>query len=254
MPKLFRPRLLPVMIFVAVLMLSVRIGAVWTGMEEMRALRVGQSAALAQANPAPGAAPGAGETAAEGAAETATGTPPADGAMPAGPTDAGAGAPGAAAPPEIGFDPYLDNPAAFTQSEIDLLQRLSERREQLDAKARELDQREALLRAAEGRIDRKIAEMKTLEESIQGLLTEHTAEERARLDRLVNIYKAMKPKDAAQIFNDMDLPLVVDIFMIMTERSSAAILAVMDPQKARAITNELAQRRSLPEPGSPAEG
>ncbi|HCF17137.1 MAG TPA: hypothetical protein DEV96_03625, partial [Rhodospirillum rubrum] len=143
-----------------------------------------------------------------------------------------------------------ENPAAFTQSEIDLLQRLSERREQLENRGRELDQREAMLRAAEGRIDRKIADMKGLETSIQGMLKQHTAEEQTRLERLVNIYKVMKPKDAARIFNDMDMPLIVDIFMLMTERNSAPILAEMDALKARSVTQELAHKQVLPEPGT----
>lgn len=157
------------------------------------------------------------------------------------------------APPDLGgLD--RENASSFTQSEIDLLQRLSERREQLEQRERGLDQREAMLRAAEGRIDRKIAEMKTLEESIQGLLKIHDDQEKQRLDRLVNIYKVMKPKDAARIFDDMELPLIVDIFMLMSERSTAPILAEMTPDKARAVTQELAHKQTLPEPGAPTKG
>ncbi|WP_413207045.1 MotE family protein [Rhodospirillum sp. A1_3_36] len=252
LPKL---RLLPVLIFMAVLTLSVRIGVVWNGVEEWR---VGQSEAMAQANVPAKPAPSAASNPA--AQQVAQASPPAGGADPAavppdGQTPAD-GQPQAAPdmpPSEVGgLD--RENASAFTQSEIDLLQRLSERRQQLEDRSRSLDQREAMMRAAEGRIDRKIAEMKTLEDSIQSLLKKHDEQEKQRLDRLVNIYKVMKPKDAARIFDDMELPLIVDIFMLMSERSTAPILAQMTPDKARAVTQELAHKQALPEPGVPVKG
>ncbi|MCF8502994.1 MAG: hypothetical protein K9H11_21200 [Rhodospirillum sp.] len=266
LPKL---RLLPVLIFVAVLTLSVRIGAVWNGVEE---LRLGQFEAMAQAQaqaqaqaPASNLAPAPANVVTTPAAvpeQLAQATPPAaDGTPPGGGGDPAAMPPvegdpmvdPSMAPPDLGgLD--RENASSFTQSEIDLLQRLSERREQLEQRERGLDQREAMLRAAEGRIDRKIAEMKTLEESIQGLLKIHDDQEKQRLDRLVNIYKVMKPKDAARIFDDMELPLIVDIFMLMSERSTAPILAEMTPDKARAVTQELAHKQTLPEPGAPTKG
>jgi flagellar motility protein MotE (MotC chaperone) len=239
MPKL---RLLPVLIFMAVLTLSVRIGAVWTGVE---ALRVGHGEAMAQQPaPPPASPPPVANPVAQ--ADPAAAPPPTGDAAPMEAVD----------PPPMPEMAPLDreNASAFTQSEIDLLQRLSERRQQLEERERGLDQREAMLKAAEGRIDRKIAEMKTLEDSIQALLKTHTDEERQRLDRLVNIYKVMKPKDAARIFDDMEMPLIVDIFMLMTERSTAPILAEMNPVKARAVTQELAHKQALPEPGTPTKG
>ncbi|CCG06832.1 MotE family protein [Pararhodospirillum photometricum] len=245
-----RVRLLPILIFLAVLMLSVRLGAVWDGVERLRTVEVGQSSALAQAATTPAATPA---TPAPSAAPSS--------AAPSAPAASGSSAPAmqtAAVPPASPQDhPVLsarDNPSAFTQSEIDLLQRLSERRAQLEGQAHELDQREAMLRAAEGRIDRKIAEMKSLESSIQTLLREKDAQEQARIDMLVNIYKTMKPKDAAAIFDNMDLPLIVDIFMLMKERSSASILAAMNPAKAREVTSELARKRMPQEGLAPSQG
>lgn len=239
-----RVRLLPILIFLAVLMLSVRLGAVWDGVERLRTVEVGQSSALAQAATTPAAPPPSSASAPAAPVPTPTAPTPAVQTAAAPPTNA----------PEAPPISARDNPSAFTQSEIDLLQRLSERRAQLESQAHELDQREAMLRAAEGRIDRKIAEMKSLESSIQTLLREKDAQEQARIDMLVNIYKTMKPKDAAAIFNNMDLPLIVDIFMLMKERSSASILAAMDPAKAREVTSELARKRMPQEGLAPSQG
>jgi flagellar motility protein MotE (MotC chaperone) len=137
-------------------------------------------------------------------------------------------------------------PPSFTQSEINLLQRLAERREEIDAMERELQTREALLQAAERRIGTRIEELKELEGVIKALLAEHSAQEQARIDQLVSIYATMKPKDAARIFNDLDMPILLRVIETMKERSSAAILAEMTPERAKQVTTELARRRALP--------
>jgi flagellar motility protein MotE (MotC chaperone) len=73
-------------------------------------------------------------------------------------------------------------------------------------------------------------------------LREQDAQEKARLERLVLLYQTMKPAEAANVLNGMDTPLVVDIFLLMRERNAAPILANMDPQKAREVTDALANR------------
>jgi flagellar motility protein MotE (MotC chaperone) len=57
----------------------------------------------------------------------------------------------------------------------------------------------------------------------------------------------MKPKDAARIFGELDMVVLLDVIERMKERKIAPILAEMNPQRAKAITIELAQRRGLPE-------
>ena len=56
----------------------------------------------------------------------------------------------------------------------------------------------------------------------------------------------MKPKDAARIFEQLDMVVLLDVIERMKERKSAPILAKMKPQRAKEITLELAQRRGLP--------
>ena len=239
-----RPRLLPVTIFVAVLMLTVRLGGLYEDFNRMNLaeVSVGQSAALAQN--AESAAPMAPEPA-----------PVPAGAEPAG----GAGLPpvsasqvgGQAPQPQASFDPAQD-PAAFTQSEIDLLQKLAERREQIEAREKELAMREGLLQAAETRIDRKVEELKTLQNTITDLLALYDEKEVEKVAQLVKIYATMKPKDAARIFNDLDMPILIQVMVNMKESKSAPILASMDPVKARALTEEMSRMRRLPNPDGTA--
>src|SRR5579862_3109776 len=123
-----------------------------------------------------------------------------------------------------------DDPQALSPSEIDVLQQLSQRRAALDQRAGELDQREVLLQATEKRSD----------------------EDDAHLQSLVKIYEAMKPKDAAQIFEQLDLPVLLSVLQRMKELKTAPILAAMDPTKAKVVTTALAQRRNRNDAGQGA--
>ena len=56
----------------------------------------------------------------------------------------------------------LNDPTLFTESDLDILQKLAARRELIDARSEELTLLEGLLGAAEKRIDKKILELKRL--------------------------------------------------------------------------------------------
>lgn len=135
---------------------------------------------------------------------------------------------------------------SFSQSELEVLQKLAERREELDNRERTIEQQAAVLKAAEAQIDAKISKLKELETSIKDLVGVYDKKERERLDNLVKIYSSMKPKDAARLFNEMDMGLMTRLFERMKESKSALILAEMDAGKATALTSELASKKKLP--------
>lgn len=133
-----------------------------------------------------------------------------------------------------------------TRKEIEYLQKLSERREQLDRRAQELDDRETVLTAVELRITERTNSLKKIEKTIEAALKKHDALEKAQLDSLVKIYSAMKPKDAAHIFNDLDDDVLLSIVENMKEKKMGAILAKMNLDKAKKLTVSLATRMKLP--------
>ena len=61
---------------------------------------------------------------------------------------------------------------------------------------------------------------------------------------LVKLYEAMKPRDAATIFNDLDMPVLLQVVDRMKEAKAAPVLAAMQPDKARDLTARLAQMRT----------
>lgn len=260
-----RVRLLPVVIFIAVLMLSVRLGGLWQDYTTIFAGGVSVAPSSAQAEsekdgvggrPAPSitrmqpplnGAAGAKEqiVAADGGQQIAQGG------------GNGSSNPSVAATPQGGNTPLgaasaasdpLKDPVNFTQSEIELLQKLAERREVIETRSQELAQREAMLNAAEGRIDRKIGELQQLQTTISGLLKKHDEQEQEKVAQLVKIYATMKPKDAARIFDALDMPILITVLENMKESKSAPILASMTAEKARLVTEEMSRRRAIPLP------
>jgi flagellar motility protein MotE (MotC chaperone) len=239
-----RPRLLPVLMFALVGMMTVKVGSVWNAFEVSvgtetlaQGETTGEQAAAEPPAPAEGTAP-ADNT------EQQAATPP---EAPAGEqpmTEDEAAAAEAAAAPE----PEVEDPFDYTDEEVDVLQQLAKRREELDLRARQLDEREALIQAAEQRMEQKMAELKALQATVEDLLKARSEEEEAELKSLVKMYENMKPKAAAKVFEEMDMDVLLDVVDRMNERKVAPILALVTPTRAKEITFELAQRRQLPMP------
>ncbi len=133
----------------------------------------------------------------------------------------------------------FQNNSAFTQSEINILQELAERREALDVRSEEIDKKALQLKVAESEIDKKLAQLKVYEEKLQKLINQYNEQERAQLATLVKMYSTMKPKDAARIFNTFEIDILVAILREMKPSSSSAILSQMDSIKAREVTTAL---------------
>lgn len=259
-----RLRLLPLLMFALVGMMTVKVGSVWNAFdvsigsetlaqgEEPAAPVAGEAKPAEQpATPAVAEqpAPAEGAVPAEAAGQQAATTPEA----PAG-AQAVTGQPmseeeaAAAAAAEAALDPEVDDPYAYTDEEVDVLQQLAKRREELDLRARQLDEREALILAAERRMEQRLAELKAIQATVEDLLKARSEQEEADLKSLVKMYENMKPKAAAKVFEEMDMDVLLDVVDRMNERKVAPILALVTPTRAKEITFELAQRRQLPLP------
>ena len=134
-----------------------------------------------------------------------------------------------------------------TRKEIEYLQKLANRRAELDRRAREIDDREKLLEVVELRIIERTNSLKKIVETIKAALQERDKREQAQLDSLVKMYSAMKPKEAARIFDDLEEEILVSIVENMKEKKMGAILAKMNLDKAKKLTISLATREKLPE-------
>ena len=202
------PRLLPMTVFCIGCLLA------------MKSVSLVRAAAPAAAPAAPAATP---------AAPTAPAPAP---AKPA----AAAPAPPAAAQAEQPAPPISD-------SERTVLLELRERRQELEARAQTLAAREAVLAAAERKIAARVDELKALQARLEALDTARKERDDASWRGLVKVYKTMKPRDAATIMNDLEMTVLLAVLDRMKEAKAASIMALMQPDKARQVTTELAQMR-----------
>ena len=237
-------RVLPVTIFVAALMLTVKISGIGGGFDgNPPALQV----APVLAQQAPGSAPAKSEDNAQESGQNGN----QDGQEAKKEDDKPKGE------DELEAEPDKDDPRApendptlMSQNEIDLLQQLAERREELEKNLQEMAVREGILNAAEQRIDRKIQELRGLQATIDNLIKKHDDQEENKIRSLVKIYENMKPKDAARIFEELDLDTLLLVAERMKERKLAPVMAQMNSSKAKDVTVKLSTLRSLPLPGA----
>jgi flagellar motility protein MotE (MotC chaperone) len=130
--------------------------------------------------------------------------------------------------------------------QAELAEDLVKQRKRLEERENILLQKEALLKAAEQELDHKYQELVALRKDIEDLLGKQSEEEDARIKSLVQIYENMKAKEAADIFNTLDIDILVSVISKMSERKVSPILAAMNTERARAVTILLAEQKQLP--------
>lgn len=145
-----------------------------------------------------------------------------------------------------------DNAAQETPDPAKVMFRgLEEKRQAIAEQRNMLEQEKKELRRYEEQIDEKLAALEVMKEQIQkdlALLEEKKSQKEqeqeaayeAKLNRLVKMYSGMKPKDAAQIVDEMTLEVAREIFLRMRETSASQILSFVDSQKAAKISERLA--------------
>jgi flagellar motility protein MotE (MotC chaperone) len=153
-----------------------------------------------------------------------------------------------AMPSTAADDPADDESETVSASEVDVLTSLTKRRKQLDEREQKIAMRENVITAATQRIDTRINELKALEAEIQKLLGQRDAEEQKQIASLVKTYSAMKPKDAARIFDTLDPDVRIAVAQLMKSDVLAPILAAMQATEAQKITVALANRMKVTTP------
>ena len=163
----------------------------------------------------------------------------------------------AAATPEVakpdGTVVYPDQTQPVSASERAILERLQARRQELEARAREIDIRESLLKAAEKRIESRVEELKAVESRITTATEQKNEAEAARFKGIVTMYESMKPKDAAKVFDRLEMSVLFEIASQIAPRKMSDILGLMSTEAAERLTIELARRAGADKSASAAD-
>ena len=169
----------------------------------------------------------------------------------------------AAAPPASGAPPAIEPQGApqtldlskpqMSAGERAVLESLVQRRQDLEARAREIDVRENLLKAAEQRVEARLQELTEAEARLNGAIKKRDEGEAAKFKNLVAMYENMKAKDAAKVFDRLDLRILIEVVSLMNPRRMSDILAQMSPEAAEKLTVEIANRSGPDRPPPAAE-
>lgn len=146
--------------------------------------------------------------------------------------------------------PTLAEMAGLSQSEVQVLQALSTRRAELEARGEALETQDGLMLAAEQRLSERVAELRALETHVNELLGQLDQVQEQRLRGLVDVYERMRAKDAAAVFDGLDDDVLVQVASRMRQANLAEVMGRMDPARARALTQMLADRARPPTNGN----
>ncbi len=225
-----RVRVLPLVVFCAVTLLSVKITSLWTTMSHKESFLSVGSNAIAQEIPMP--TPSKTAEIAEQNNQTPEKKEAPD---PKKETQA----------QEPQLQKLADlNPAKISAAEYNALQSIAEKKDTAQ-KASPDPEKEATLKAIESRIDEKSQKLKESFDKLNQLLKNVEEQENTNTMRLVKIAEGMKPAEAAKVLEGINFEVLLEIMSKIKENKAAPILSKMDPQKASYLMTELAVRKKL---------
>lgn len=123
-----------------------------------------------------------------------------------------------------------------------VLEHLQERRQELESRGREIDLRENMLKSVEKKVESRASELRELEKSLGGAQQKKEEADAQQLKNLVTMYENMKAKDAARIFDRLEMRILVEVASQINPRRMSDILGNMSSEAAERLTVELANR------------
>lgn len=129
---------------------------------------------------------------------------------------------------------------AGSRSMAELLDSVSKRQVELEAREKTLGEREQQLALYEKDVSEKLSELEKVEKRLQAQQAQAKASDQEAADSLAKVYAAMKPADAAPILDKLDEATVLRIFRGMRAKQIGEILPLMSADKAVVLTKSLA--------------
>lgn len=152
-------------------------------------------------------------------------------------TETGSTGEGEDGPP---VDALAPREQSASPAEAAIRERLEQRRQNLEHRDQDIALREEMIRQAEERLEERLNRLREAEDG--GRSAEADARREQEMANLVAMYQAMRPKEAARIFDRLDLDILVPVVLEMNPRTMAEIMAAMSAESAERLTVALARR------------
>lgn len=227
-----RVRLLPIVIFCATLLLTMKVSSLWHHLSQ------GQSPLEVRSVYAeePAAAPAPAAPAAQASQTGAPQKPPVNA-------------------PKASVNAADIDPMTLTPEALSTLLQIDQQKEQAPKKAGGSVHDQAIQDVINSEIQERSKSLSQTRKSLEEILSSVNQKESDNLKRVVQMVESMKPKEAAQRIEAMDFNSLVAIMEKVKPQKAALILTNMEPVKAGYLMTELSKRRIiLQEGGAGAAG
>ncbi len=126
----------------------------------------------------------------------------------------------------------------------ELFETLRAREEALDARAAQLDERADALRSAEAELSRQLDALTEAEAQLAATLKMTETASEQDLQHLTTVFESMKPAQAAELFQQMDIDFAAGFIARLRPEIAAELLSGLDPMVAYGISAVLAGRHA----------
>jgi flagellar motility protein MotE (MotC chaperone) len=150
---------------------------------------------------------------------------------------------------ESDAEPKLCGDAAATP----LLEEIRSQNALLDRRERKIEERERTLGELEFLVEERLAEIERIRGILESRIEAWEQQNGDRVRRLAKIYSEMPPGRAAPLIESLDVELATRILSRMKYKDSAAVMALLSPERALRVSRQVAHPLSF-DPGDAQGG
>lgn len=143
-----------------------------------------------------------------------------------------------AAPSEGGgaAQPQEPNPMLIGLDEVQILQKLKERRSEIDAASAAQEKKSQELKLLNDIMQKSINDLTQIKATLDSQSKSLQKEPQEALQKMAKLYEGMKAGQAAKILEDMETAVVSQIVGLMKKQLAANVIAALSDKKARSVT------------------
>lgn len=132
-------------------------------------------------------------------------------------------------------------PHSFSREEVEILTQLDTRRAELEARDEKLSDREKDIDRKEMELAARLTELRSLTDELRIKRDQTDRRRDGQLEQLSKVYSSMAPDEAAKLMEQLDITISLSLLKRMPEKRIAQVLALMNPERALALTQMLSQ-------------
>lgn len=133
------------------------------------------------------------------------------------------------------------DPLSIDENIVKVIQAVSKKEKEINEteKVVEIEEQKKMLDLAHESIAKKIKDLERVKGELQEKQDHLNKDEKKNVHTMAKIYEAMKPAQAADIFNKLELTSLIQIIKHMNQKKASAIIASMEANRARQLTLEI---------------